>query len=53
MRLVENNYGLSWQIVPTVLSRLLQDKDTTKPGRVMSAVLQRKKLDIKAVKQAY
>ena len=36
-----------------VLSRMLQDKDATKSERVMSAVLQMKKLDIKALKQAY
>ena len=50
---LKDKYGLSWQIVPTVLSRMLQDQDTTKSERVMSAVLQMKKLDIKALKQAY
>src|ERR1041385_5258824 len=47
---LKDKYGLSWQIVPTALSRMLQDKDTTKSERVMSAVLQMKKLDLKALK---
>src|SRR5262245_54786391 len=50
---LKDKYGLSWQIVPTVLTRMLQAKDSTKSERVMNAVLQMKKLDIKALKQAY
>src|SRR5262249_58550057 len=50
---LKDKYGLSWQIVPTILSKLAQDKDPVKSQRVMKAMLQMKKLDIKALKQAY
>jgi predicted 3-demethylubiquinone-9 3-methyltransferase (glyoxalase superfamily) len=44
---------VSWQIVPTVLAEMLQDKDPARSNRVMKALLQMKKLDIKKLKQAY
>jgi predicted 3-demethylubiquinone-9 3-methyltransferase (glyoxalase superfamily) len=50
---VKDKYGLSWQIVPIVLGEMLQDKDTEKSERVMKAMLQMKKLDIKSLEQAY
>jgi predicted 3-demethylubiquinone-9 3-methyltransferase (glyoxalase superfamily) len=50
---LKDKYGLSWQIVPTVLSEMLQDKDTEKSERVMKAMLQMKKLDIERLKKAY
>ena len=50
---LKDKYGLSWQIVPTVLTKMLQDKDARESARVMSALLQMKKLDIEALKQAY
>jgi len=50
---LKDKYGLSWQVVPTVLSKLLQDKNAKKSQRVMQAMLKMKKLDIKALKQAY
>src|SRR5207245_1260655 len=50
---LKDKYGLSWQIVPTVLGKMLNDKDPKKSERVMSALLQMKKLDIKTLKQAY
>ena len=50
---LKDKYGLSWQIVPTVLGEMLQDKDTEKSERVMKAMLQMKKLDIKSLKEAY
>lgn len=50
---LKDKYGLSWQIVPTVLVELYQDKDAEKTKRVMAAMLQMDKLDIKALKQAY
>ena len=50
---LKDKYGLSWQIVPTVLGEMLQDKDAEKTERVMKAILQMKKLDIKTLKQAY
>lgn len=48
-----DKFGLSWQIVPTVLSELLGDKDRAKANRVMEAMLQMVKLDIGKLKQAY
>lgn len=50
---LKDKYGLSWQIVPTVLGKLLHDKDAKKSESVMKALLQMKKLDIKTLKQAY
>ena len=50
---LKDKYGLSWQIVPTILSKMLQDKDARKSKRVMSALLQMKKLDIKRLQQAF
>lgn len=50
---LKDKYGLSWQIVPTALVELLQDKDPEKAKRVMEAMLQMKKIDIKKLKQAY
>jgi predicted 3-demethylubiquinone-9 3-methyltransferase (glyoxalase superfamily) len=48
---LKDKYGLSWQIVPTVLGKMLQDKDAGK--RLMQAMLQMGKIDIKRLKQAY
>ena len=48
-----DKYGLSWQIVPTILGKLLGDKDPKKAGRVMKAMLLMEKLDIARLKQAY
>ena len=50
---LQDKYGLSWQVVPTLLSKLLQDKDAEKSGRVMKAMLQMTKIDMNALKQAY
>ena len=50
---LKDRYGVSWQIVPIVLGEMLHDKDTRKSEKVMKAMLQMKKLDIKALKQAY
>ena len=49
---LKDKYGLSWQIVPTILVELLQDKDAEKSQRVMKAMLQMKKIDIPALKRA-
>jgi len=49
---LKDKYGLSWQIVPTVLGELLSDKDAAKSQRIIQAVLQMVKLDIKKLKQA-
>ena len=50
---LKDKYGVSWQIVPIVLSEMLQDKNAEKSERVMKALLQMKKLDIKTLEQAY
>jgi predicted 3-demethylubiquinone-9 3-methyltransferase (glyoxalase superfamily) len=49
---LKDKYGLSWQVVPTILVKLFQDKDPEKSKRVMKAMLQMKKLDIQTLKQA-
>ena len=48
-----DKYGVSWQITPTVLMEMLQDKDPERAQRVMHAMLQMKKLDIAALQRAY
>jgi predicted 3-demethylubiquinone-9 3-methyltransferase (glyoxalase superfamily) len=50
---LKDKYGLSWQIVPTVLAEMLQDKDVERSGRVMKAMLQMTKIDISGLKRAY
>lgn len=50
---LKDKFGVSWQIIPTILGKLLQDKDAEKAGRVMQAMLQMHKIDIQALKQAY
>jgi predicted 3-demethylubiquinone-9 3-methyltransferase (glyoxalase superfamily) len=50
---LKDKYGLSWQIVPTILGELMQDKDPEKSNRVMKAMLQMDKIDIERLKQAY
>jgi predicted 3-demethylubiquinone-9 3-methyltransferase (glyoxalase superfamily) len=49
---LKDKYGLSWQIVPTVLGELLSDPDPVKSKRVMEALLQMSKLDIATLKRA-
>jgi predicted 3-demethylubiquinone-9 3-methyltransferase (glyoxalase superfamily) len=50
---LKDRYGLSWQIVPTVLEEMMQNKDPRRSERVMAALLQMKKLDIAGLKRAY
>jgi len=50
---LKDKFGLSWQIVPTALGKLLQDKDPQKSRRVMEAMLQMQKIDIARLKQAH
>jgi predicted 3-demethylubiquinone-9 3-methyltransferase (glyoxalase superfamily) len=50
---LQDKFGLSWQIVPTVLGKLLGDTDPQKANRVMQAMLKMTKLDIKGLQQAY
>ena len=49
---LKDKFGLSWQIVPTILPRLLQNPDPAKAGRVMQAMLQMRKIDIAALQRA-
>ena len=49
---LKDKYGISWQIVPTVLGELLSNKDAAKAQRVMDALLKMVKLDIKKLKRA-
>ncbi len=50
---LKDRYGLSWQIIPSVLGELMGDPDRVKAGRVIEAMLKMQKLDIKALRQAY
>jgi predicted 3-demethylubiquinone-9 3-methyltransferase (glyoxalase superfamily) len=50
---LKDRFGLSWQVVPTILPEMLQDKDPEKSKRVMAAMLTMKKLDIAALRKAY
>lgn len=50
---LKDKYGLSWQIIPSALSEMLGDKDPAKASRVMHAMLQMNKIDIKGLTQAY
>jgi len=50
---LKDRYGLSWQIVPTALPEMLQDKDARKVARVTEAFLKMKKFDIAALERAY
>jgi predicted 3-demethylubiquinone-9 3-methyltransferase (glyoxalase superfamily) len=50
---LKDKYGLSWQIVPTILGEMMSDPDPKKTERVMKAMIQMKKLDVQALKQAY
>ena len=50
---LKDKYGLSWQIIPSALGEMLGDKDPEKSRRVMKAMLQMDKIDIKGLEQAY
>ena len=50
---LKDKFGISWQVVPTIISEMLTDKNAEKSSRVMQAILKMKKLDIKSLKQAY
>jgi len=49
---LKDKFGLSWQIVPTILPELMQDKDPARRERVMKAMLQMVKMDIAGLKRA-
>ena len=48
-----DKFGLSWQIIPSALGKMLGDKDPKKANNVMQAMLQMDKIDIKKLKEAY
>jgi predicted 3-demethylubiquinone-9 3-methyltransferase (glyoxalase superfamily) len=50
---LKDKFGVSWQIVPTVLADLLQGGDAVRVGRVMGSLLQMQKIDIAQLQQAY
>lgn len=50
---LKDKYGVSWQVVPVMLSELMNDNDKEKSNRVMRAVLQMKKLNIADLRKAY
>jgi predicted 3-demethylubiquinone-9 3-methyltransferase (glyoxalase superfamily) len=50
---LQDKFGLSWQIIPSLLGKLLGDKDPKKANRVMQAMLQMDKIDTKKLQQAY
>jgi predicted 3-demethylubiquinone-9 3-methyltransferase (glyoxalase superfamily) len=50
---LKDKFGLSWQVVPIAMIKMLQDKDSKKTERVMKAMLQMHKLDIDAITKAY
>src|SRR6266480_1939991 len=50
---LKDRFGVSWQIVPTVLGEMLRDKDPGKSRRVMAAMLKMKKINIEALKKAH
>ena len=50
---LKDKFGVSWQVVPVALIKMLEDKDSRKTERVMKAMLQMQKLDIDALRKAY
>ena len=50
---LKDKFGLSWQIIPSILGKLMNDPDPVKSKRVMDAMLQMNKIDINKLKEAY
>lgn len=50
---LRDKYGVSWQIIPSALGEMLQDEDAEKSKRVMNAMLEMDRIDIKSLTQAY
>ncbi len=50
---LKDKFGLSWQIIPSALGEMLNDKDPEKSRRVMQAMLQMNKIDIEGLRRAY
>jgi predicted 3-demethylubiquinone-9 3-methyltransferase (glyoxalase superfamily) len=50
---LKDKYGVAWQVIPTVLDEMLADDDSEKANRVMKAMLQMTKIEIKELEEAY
>ena len=50
---LKDKFGVSWQIIPNTLGRLLQDEDARRAGNVMQAMLQMSKIDVADLRRAY
>jgi predicted 3-demethylubiquinone-9 3-methyltransferase (glyoxalase superfamily) len=50
---LQDQFGVSWQIVPTALPKLMSDPDREKSGRVMAAMMKMEKIDIRQLQEAY
>lgn len=50
---LKDQFGLSWQIIPTALGKMLSDKDPKKAGRVMQAMLPMRKIELPKLERAY
>jgi len=50
---LKDKYGLSWQVVPSVLTEMLQDPDKEKSERVIQDMLQMKKIDIEKLREVF
>ena len=50
---LQDKFGVSWQVIPTALGKLMSDPDPQKSGRVMKAMLQMEKIDIRGLQQAH
>jgi len=50
---LKDRYGVSWQVIPSILGKLMRDTDPVKAQRVVQAMLKMKKIDIRGLQQAY
>ena len=50
---LQDKFGFSWQVIPSILPKLLNDSDKVKSGRAMEAMLQMKKIDIATLQEAF
>lgn len=50
---LKDKFGLSWQVVPTVIPQMMMDPDPEKSARVMNAFMKMKKLDLSAIERTY
>ena len=50
---LKDRFGLSWQVVPTILGKMMSDPDPARASRVLQAVMGMVKLDIKQLEEAY